>query len=304
VIAWRFPLASNKRKVNVKSRIAVALFVFLLVNAAYIGAFAHPTVFYMTNVLLHLAAGILFVFAAFRAFDWRQRRPAAAILIICAALGLYLVQAGNTFPQRWALWSHIVAGVVFAALVIPWHRRRARALALLILLPLGAAAYRKVFPNSKDRIRNPRQAPVSMAEEGGGPKSPFWPSSSRTNVGGTIPSNFFMDSELCGKCHKDIYEQWNSSVHHFASFNNQFYRKSIEYMQSIAGTQPTKWCAGCHDHAVFFNGRFEQPIKDHPAIQLRTSTAPWGTAALKSNIRRFTISPRVRTNTSVGWMTF
>jgi Flp pilus assembly protein TadD len=33
-------------------------------------------------------------------------------------------------------------------------------------------------------------------------------------------------------------------------------------MQDLAGTQPTKWCAGCHDHAVFFNGRFEKPIKE------------------------------------------
>ncbi len=71
-----------------------------------------------------------------------------------------------------------------------------------------------------------------------------------------------MDSELCGSCHKDIYEQWKSSMHHFASFNNQFYRKSVEYMQSIDGTKGSKWCAGCHDHAVFFNGRFEKPIKD------------------------------------------
>jgi tetratricopeptide (TPR) repeat protein len=101
-----------------------------------------------------------------------------------------------------------------------------------------------------------------MAEEGAGPKSPFWPSSSNTNTGQIIPANFFMDSKLCGECHKDIYDQWNSSAHHFASFNNQFYRKAIEYMQGVAGTKPTKWCAGCHDHAVFFNGRFDQPIKD------------------------------------------
>ena len=33
-------------------------------------------------------------------------------------------------------------------------------------------------------------------------------------------------------------------------------------MQDHAGTQPTKWCAGCHDHAVFFNGRFDRPIKE------------------------------------------
>ncbi len=51
-------------------------------------------------------------------------------------------------------------------------------------------------------------------------------------------------------------------MHHFASFNNQFYRKSIEYMQDTIGTRPSKWCAGCHDHAVFFNGRFDRPIRE------------------------------------------
>jgi tetratricopeptide (TPR) repeat protein len=129
-------------------------------------------------------------------------------------------------------------------------------------LPLSTALYRRTFPNSSSRIRNALTVPTSMEGEGGGPKSPFFPSSARTNVGGIIPSNFFMDSERCGECHKDIYRQWKSSVHHFASFNNQFYRKSIEYMQSVVGTQPSKWCAGCHDHAVFFNGRFDRPIKE------------------------------------------
>ncbi|HYP09773.1 MAG TPA: tetratricopeptide repeat protein, partial [Bryobacteraceae bacterium] len=176
----------------------------------------------------------------------------------------------NTFDQRWALWAHMVVGLIFVALAVRWtwlqwprHRRVVAACAvLLVALPAGAYVYRRTFPNPSDRIRNPKIVPVSMEEEGGGPKSPFWPSSSATNVGGTIPSDFFMDSELCGTCHKDIFEQWKSSMHHFASFNNQFYRKSIEYMQSIKGTQPTKWCAGCHDHAVFFNGRFEKPIAD------------------------------------------
>jgi hypothetical protein len=101
-----------------------------------------------------------------------------------------------------------------------------------------------------------------MDDEGAGPKGPFFPSSAETNVGGTIPSTFFMTSQECGRCHKDIYDQWNSSAHHFGSFNNQWYRKSIEYMQEVNGTQSSKWCAGCHDHAVFFNGRFERPIKD------------------------------------------
>src|SRR5260370_705624 len=151
------------------------------------------------------------------------------------------------------------------------HLRKWTAVLFLVLLINTAyvaafnsptALYRKAFPNSSAHIRNPLTVPASMEGEGGGPKSPFFPSSARTNVGGIIPANFFMDSERCGECHKDIYQQWKSSVHHFASFNNQFYRKSIEYMQSVVGTQPSKWCAGCHDHAVFFNGRFERPIKE------------------------------------------
>ena len=109
---------------------------------------------------------------------------------------------------------------------------------------------------------NPALPPLSMDGEGAGPQSPFFPSSADTNSGKIIPANFFMTSATCGKCHKDIYDQWNSSAHHFSSFNNQWYRKSIEYMQDVVGTKPSKWCAGCHDHAVFFNGRFDRPIKE------------------------------------------
>ena len=58
---------------------------------------------------------------------------------------------------------------------------------------------------------------------------------------------------------RQIYDEWNASSHHFGSFNNQFYRKAIEYMQDTQGSpQGSKWCAGCHDHAVFFNGRFDE----------------------------------------------
>src|SRR5205085_9419043 len=122
---------------------------------------------------------------------------------------------------------------------------------------------------------NPTTVALSMEGEGAGLKSPFFPSSAETNVGGIIPSNFFMTSQACGRCHKEIYKQWSSSAHHFSSFNNQWYRKSIEYMQDVQGTtRGSKWCAGCHDHAVFFNGRFDRPIKE----QIHTPEAQAGLA--------------------------
>ena len=102
-----------------------------------------------------------------------------------------------------------------------------------------------------------------MAEEGAGPQVAVLALVGATPTpAGIIPSDFFMDSEACGECHKDIYQQWKSSMHHFASFNNQFYRSPSSTCRTSSGTQGSKWCAGCHDHAVFFNGRFDRPIKE------------------------------------------
>lgn len=256
------------------------LFLVLVVNSAYLAAFASPTVFYMGNVLIHVVLGVglsaAFIWALIKSPGLRRAFPAAAVLFGLALLaGLYLMIRGNVLQNRWAFWAHVVTAGLAVAALAPWVWRKATeggdwrrfragfaaAAILLVLLPAGMAAWRKANPNPSDRIKNPLIVPTSMQEEGGGPRSPFFPSSANTNTKDVIPSNFFMDSETCGECHKDIYEQWNSSAHHFASFNNQFYRKSIEYMQDVVGTEPSKWCAGCHDHAVFFNGRFEKPIK-------------------------------------------
>jgi hypothetical protein len=254
----------------------------LLVNTAYVAAFASPTVFYMANVLLHLVLGIA---VALGAAVLLARRPelrrgfglAGLAFGAAAAIGVYLAVAGNVRANHGLLVAHVVAAGLGLALMLPWAFRRAAecggprwrlfrqllpaAIALLVALPLVTRAYHRLHPDPAARIENPLVVPASMQGEGGGPGSPFFPSSAKTNVGGIIPSNFFMDSATCGECHQDIFKQWNSSAHHFASFNNQFYRKSIEYMQSVIGPQPSKWCAGCHDHAVFFNGRFERPIE-------------------------------------------
>ncbi len=230
--------------------IAGALF---LVSTGYIAAFSTASLFYMGNVVFHLAGGI--GLAAVVVLNFR-RWPLLAATLACSALaGLALIPLGNTMPHRWLLMLHIVLGTVAVGAAMQWKWMRV-AFAAALVLQLAH------FTGKPDPIRNPVVVPTSMAEEGAGPKSPFWPSSANTDTGKTIPSNFFMDSKVCAECHKDIYDQWNSSVHHFASFNNQFYRKSIEYMQDVVGTQPTKWCAGCHDHAVFFNGRFDRPIKE------------------------------------------
>jgi len=241
-------------------RVALWVVILLAVNSAYLAAFAHATVFYEANVLLHFGLGAALALLAARYL--RQYPIECGTFLGAAFVAIYLTFRGNTYDQRGVLWLHILLASVALAF-IAWRVRRYRAiyaaaLGVLALLPIAG----EFWPRAKDRIENPAGAPLSMDSEGAGAHSPFAPSSAQTNTGKIIPSNFFMDSAGCGRCHHDIYEQWKSSAHHFASFNNQFYRKSIEYMQDVAGTRPSKWCAGCHDHAVFFNGRFDRPIRE------------------------------------------
>ena len=256
-----------------KSWIA-ALFIVLLVNTAYVAAFASPTVFYMANVLGHVVLGAIvsiLVLLAWRSAALRRAPFAVGVLLLTCLLGGILAYAGNVRSNAWILRSHVGMAALGLLALIPLVRARALltfqrcfavALIILVALPVGVHGYKRLFPDPNDRIVNPSTAPLTMEGEGGGPRTPFFPASAQTNTGGIIPANFFMDSEACGECHKEIYEEWKASAHHFASFNNQFYRKAIEYMQDTQGSpQPSKWCAGCHDHAVFFNGRFDQPIE-------------------------------------------
>lgn len=263
-------------------------FIVLLVNTAYIASFPTATVFYMGNVMLHLCLGAALAIAVVLTLGSSGLASAVPV-----SLGFFLVSVvfagaiswlGNIHANAWMLWTHIAASVLGVVTLIPyvwkkaaeaiagvkendgWIRFRtgfSQALVLLVVLPALGYVWRNMVPHPENKIVNPTVVPTSMQEEGGGPKSPFFPASAQTNVGGIIPSNFFMDSEACGECHKKIYEEWKASSHHYGSFNNQFYRKAIEAMQEVQGTpNGSRWCAGCHDHAVFFNGRFDKPIKD------------------------------------------
>jgi tetratricopeptide (TPR) repeat protein len=256
-------------------------FLVLLANTAYIASSAAPTIFYMGNVLVHLLLGLVLLIAAlFLLPTWRDvwgRVPAGLwVLLGSGALGAAMAYTGTTRDFTWLLWAHIVSSITGLVMLAFAVRRKEAAvgggwttfrrcyeagLLLILVAPVLSWSAGKFWPEHNGHIANSLRVPLSMDDEGEGPQGHFWPSSAKTNVG-FVPQEFFFDSKKCGECHKDIYEQWESSMHHFASFNNQFYRKSIEHMQEIGGTKPSRWCAGCHDHAVLFTGRWETPIKD------------------------------------------
>ena len=254
----------------------------VVANSAYLAASAAPTVFFYANVGAHVVLGAAIAIVAFSYWRGQRRswngaaRAAWWMFVACVACGAWITAVGATRAHETALYAHAAAGAVallFVAAAFE-HTLVVAGVCVAIVAPVIVKSAARQQRARDYRIVNPLDAPVAMAQEGGGPGTPFFPSSARTNVGGTIPANFFMTSATCGRCHKDIYDQWRSSMHHMSSFNNQWYRKSIEYMQDVAGTQPSKWCAGCHDHAVFFNGRFDRPIKD----QIDTPEAQAGLA--------------------------
>ena len=259
-----------------RSRALAAGFLLLVLNAGWIWAYPTASILYVANVLLHVGLGVALLAALWFGSNEgvhrlrRDSRLAFAALSSCGALGLVLCVVGATIPNMGMVVAHGALGLIGSLLLLPraFHAQRrwawslCAAIAVGLLLPASSWLRLHWFPIEGDRIVNPGLAPASMEYEGGGAESPFFPSSANTNTDGLIPSGFFLDSKVCGDCHKDAYEQWNSSMHHFSSFNNQFYRKAIEYMQETAGVESSKWCAGCHDHAMFFNGRFERPAKE------------------------------------------
>jgi hypothetical protein len=219
---------------NSKSWI-LPLAILLGLNSAYLALRSDPNPFYFANVALHLGLGLALMVTAgplvrrvFRTLA-PPEKLAALLLGGAAALGLVMMVTGTTRPFRPILWAHIALAASAALILVARAAAGAFAAWLpkgalvreLAILGLAAAAltpalrYHADFlaPNGQ-RIVNPALPPLSMEGEGAGPQSPFFPSSANTDSGKTIPATFFMTSQTCAKCHKDIYDQWNSSAHH------------------------------------------------------------------------------------------
>ncbi len=144
------------------------------------------------------------------------------------------------------------------------------------------------------------------------PSSPFFPSAATTTSGDYLPSRIITRNDLgsqkeikkeidkygfvkdtpigastCARCHQDIVEQWSSSAHRFASFNNPFYEATITDMRNNSiepnewlnqhakeyknfgddgiGRAKSKWCSGCHDPSLMLAGKMNTVIDRNQA---------------------------------------
>ncbi len=253
----------------------IATIACLLLTGAYLAGYASPSAGYVAAVITHVVAGFLGIVLWLRWILRPATEPASVgtfgrlLVSLAAVTGGVLLFTGNTSAFRLLRDVHVVASLALVVGLL-WRLARrgaaptSRALRLLTVAGLLSGIIYVVhqIPNASDTVTNTGLPPADLAGDAmGGEGGPFFPSSVETASGGLIPESFFLDSEACGRCHGDVFEEWKSSAHHLSSFNNQWYRKSIEHMQGVTSTKPAQWCAGCHDPALLFSGQMDQPVE-------------------------------------------
>ena len=221
---------------------------------------------------------------------------------------------GNTTPHRWALSAHIVAAAIGLAALIPFAATADAAVPESISDFARAAG---VVPAIQHDLAD-RYFPIRTRQSQYPDRSHFHGRRRRRAEIAVLP---VVGADQHGRHHPV------QLLHGFRSAAASATRTSTSSGKArrttsrrsttsstgsrsstcriVVGTRPSKWCAGCHDHAVFFNGRFDRPIKEQidtpeaprgPGAARRatpscTWTAPWATAISRSSTRRCTTWP-------------
>ena len=234
-------------------------------NSIYLAAFTRDTAFFYAMLLLHLTLGLLiaipfFVFAATHAKRmirmWNKRAKYAGLAIfllaiVCVSTGLYMTFQGATINHR-AAWLLHISSVPLALVAFILHRRaHTHKLQLRRLYAWGGAV--AVFLAAMAVLAKLEKPPRRIVNVNG--DTVFFPSSSETFDQGLLDGKKLANNAYCQSCHPDSFHQWERSAHRFSSFNNPFYRKSVELMADQVGRERTKWCSGCHDPVVLFTGQ-------------------------------------------------
>ena len=234
-------------------------------NAIYLFAFTRDTSFFYAMLLLHLVLGLViaipfFVFAMTHAKrmirTWNKRAKAAGLSIftlavICVSSGVFMTFKGATLQNRWVWFAH-VASVPLALVAFILHRRahtHKLQFRRLFLWGGGVAA----FLAAMAVIAKFEKPPKRIVNVNG--DTVFFPSYSETFDQGLLDGKKLAANGYCQSCHPDSFHEWQRSAHRFSSFNNPFYRKSVELMADRVGRERTKWCSGCHDPVVLFTGQ-------------------------------------------------
>ena len=235
-------------------------------NSIFIAAFTRDTAFFYAMLLLHLTLGLLiaipfFVFAVTHAKRmirmWNKRAKYAGLAIFTLAIVCVSTGAVHDLPRRDAQQPRDLARCTsprFRSPSSPSSSTAARtptSCSSAGSTP-GAARWRSSWRRWPvvAKLEKPPKRIVNVNGD-----TVFYPSSSETFDQGLLDGKKLAANGYCKECHPDSFHQWERSAHRFSSFNNPFYRKSVELMADQVGRERTKWCSGCHDPVVLFTGQ-------------------------------------------------
>lgn len=269
----------------------------LLPNSGYLASFAASSIFYLSNVFLHVGLGALLflpIVICGRRYLKRYAHTGKELGLYAGNLGYWLLIAGMSLGLGltvsgvrgeliWLLYAHIalcVFGVIFFVVSIrrvghqisidnPINtvgRYLLICVSVAICIPILVKSYQLVFLRIDDRIHNPHAAPMDMPGEAQhGEQGAFYPSSIAALPHDKGDTEFLLRSETCGEsgCHPDIYQQWQSSAHRYSDFKNLWYRAAVSEAENKLGTQSTKWCAGCHTPTTLLRGEMQAPASQY-----------------------------------------
>ncbi len=270
-----------------------ALFAMLTATGVYLLAirvFESATGHTYTNAitlwtyLAHIGGGVIATvpFLVFGSWHWitasnRPNRVAVRLGIVLFLVGLATCVSGialiqlERFPQlptgsasRWLVWALHVIAPIAAIWIYVAHRRAGPALRWKWGLGFLGSMLLAVGAMLALHAQDPRKWGSEGPREG---IAYFYPSEARTANGNFIPAETLMMDDYCLQCHRDVYNSWFHSAHHFSSFNNPPYLASVRETRKVSlerdgDVKAARWCAGCHDPVPFFSGAFDKADYD------------------------------------------
>lgn len=270
---------------------ALGLFLFESLSGAVLPAHAGARVWVGYGLIVHVAAGLLLIFAmgAYARSHWRQARNStlrlavrvglAALAVVAASCASGLWASGAAllaervpdaarYLHSWTSWAAVVLlGLHLAGAARKLYRQRetsgAGALAARTAGVFAAACglvavlvFSHKPPVYKDGLPPGYRLPL-------GP-NPFAPSNAVVTTGAPLDVRRLSGSEGCGRCHQDIYKEWKESAHHWSS-TDPFYRGVEGLMVKEVGRESSRYCASCHDPVALLSGQVD-PSAPLPAV--------------------------------------
>ncbi len=83
----------------------------------------------------------------------------------------------------------------------------------------------------------------------------------RLEAGDPRDADALRDTAACAGCHPDVYATWRASAHARASFDNPWYRQSVDAIREDVSPEASRFCAGCHDPVLLVADAMDDPIE-------------------------------------------